>query len=89
MSVKESALDRAREAARARREAGIIIERLDPIEKSRRNPKSLRLAINGKCWDCQGGQADPGIRERIGSCAIASCCLHSVRPYQRGAEGEV
>lgn len=81
-----SALEKAREASRALRESGIKPERLDPIEKSRANPKSLRLAINGKCWDCQGGMADPGVRERIGSCPVVACCLHAVRPYQRGSE---
>lgn len=43
-------LEKAHAAMKAKREAGEL-ERLDPIEKSHRNPKSLRLAINGKCWD--------------------------------------
>jgi hypothetical protein len=79
-------LQRAQEAMRLRREQGIEVERLDPIEKARRNPKSLRLAINAKCWDCQGAQSDPGVRERIGACPISVCSLHPVRPYQRGGE---
>lgn len=83
-----SAIEKAREAMRLRREQGIKIERLSPIEKARANPKSLRLAINGKCFDCQGGDGDPGVRDRIRACSIASCCLHSVRPYQRGEEDE-
>lgn len=82
------ALEKAQARVRAMREAGIQPERLDPIEKARRNPASLRLAINGKCWDCQGSMSDPGIRERIGTCPITSCCLHPVRPYQRGEEAD-
>jgi len=27
-------------------------EHVNPIEKARLNPKSLRAAINGKCFDC-------------------------------------
>lgn len=88
MSNQNEALKKAHEAVRARREAGIQIERLDPISKARRNPSSLRLAINAKCWDCQGGMADPGIRERIGACPIKACSLHPVRPYQRGEVDE-
>jgi len=58
------------------------------LEKAQAKAREMReAAINGKCWDCQGGQSDPGIRERIGTCPVASCCLHPVRPYQRG-EGE-
>jgi len=76
-----SALDKAREAQRAKREAGEI-EILDPIEKSRRKPDSLRLAINGKCWDCIGGASDPGPRQRIRDCPCTDCTLYQVRPYQ-------
>lgn len=62
-------------------------ERLDPIERAKRNPQSRALAINAKCWDCQGGDADPGIRARIRACPITRCALHAFRPYQR-SEGE-
>lgn len=76
------ALEAAREARAAKLAAGEPIERLEPDEKARRNPTSLRLAINAKCWDCQGGKADPGIRERIANCGVERCSLHPVRPYQ-------
>ncbi len=54
----------------------------DPIERAKRNPKSLRAAIDGKCWDCQGRNADPAPRWRIGNCECADCTLYPVRPYQ-------
>lgn len=79
-------LQRAREAAAARRAAGLTVERLDPIEKARRRPTSLRLAITAKCWDCQGGNSDPNPRGRIGSCEVTKCPLHPVRPWQRSDE---
>lgn len=80
--MEKTALQKAQESLAAKRAAGEEIERLDPVEKARRNPQSLRLAINAKCWDCQGGASDPGIRDRIGSCQVSRCSLHPVRPYQ-------
>ena len=73
----ETPLQKAQRVMREKREAGEEIERLDPIEKARRNPKSLRLAINGKCWDCCCGQ-----RMEIKLCGVVDCSLHPVRPYQ-------
>lgn len=81
-------IEAAQAAMRARREAGETVERLDPLEKARRNPNSLRMAVNAKCWDCVGGDADVGVRKRIGECSVARCPLHPVRPYQRGDDGE-
>ena len=66
--------------------AGVKVERLDPIEKARRNPKSLRLAINGHCWDCIGAGADPHPKSDIRNCAILECTLWPVRPYQSLAD---
>lgn len=72
------ALEKARQAAQAKREAGEPITIMSPIEKARANPKSLRLAINGKCFDCCGF-SKPAVRD----CHITSCTLHPVRPWQR------
>ncbi len=55
----------------------------DPIERAKRNPKSLRAAIDAMCWDCQGRGVDPGTRWRIGNCEITACPLYPVRPYQQ------
>jgi len=54
----------------------------DPMEKLRQNPKSLRAAINAKCWDCVGMDSDPAPRWRIGNCEMRDCGLYAVRPYQ-------
>lgn len=81
----ESMLKAARDAAEKRKELGIKIVVKDPITKSRENPKSLRLAINGKCYDCQGGGFDPGTKEAIRECEAVDCTLNAVRPYQRKA----
>lgn len=55
---------------------------LDPIEKARQNPNSLRLSINAKCFDCVGAGADPNPRGAIRDCPIKGCALFPVRPYQ-------
>ena len=57
--------------------------RFDPIEKAKRKPTSLRLAINAKCWECQGGNLDPHPRWRIGNCEVVDCSLYPNRPYQK------
>ena len=54
----------------------------DPMEKLRQNPKSLRAAINAKCWDCVGMDSDPAPRWRVGNCERSDCGLYAVRPYQ-------
>jgi len=76
------ALSKARE-----RRAEIIsingtIKRLNPIEKAKQNQKSLRLAVNAKCYECEGEDYDPGWRGRIKDCIIPDCPLYPVRPYQ-------
>jgi hypothetical protein len=60
--------------------------RLNPIERAAKNPTSLRAAINAKCFDCQGRDADPGVVNRIRTCEIPACSLYLVRPYQKGDE---
>lgn len=78
---RTTALAKAREAVAKKRAAGQF-RVLDPIEKARNNPKSLRLAINAKCWDCVGAGSDPHPRKEIGNCVMTDCPLYPVRPYQ-------
>lgn len=44
--------------------------RQNPLDKARAKPGSIRLAVNAKCYDCQGRDADPGVTERIRTCEI-------------------
>ncbi len=62
--------------------------RLDPLTKARRNPMSLRLAINAKCYDCGGQDSDPGWHDRIRHCAVPGCPLYPVRPFQQDEADE-
>ncbi len=58
-----------------------LIERpkqLNPIEKAKKNPNSLRFAVNAKCFDCSGFER-PGVRD----CEFADCPLHRLRPWQK------
>ena len=55
-------------------------KRLDPIEKSRQNPNSLRFAINARCFDCSGFE-----RPEVTNCEFDDCPLHRHRPWQNKA----
>lgn len=79
---ENTGLEAARAAAAARKEAGIKIVVLNPIERLAKKPDSLRLAINAMCYDCQGRNCDPGVIDRIRHCAISDCPLFNVRPYR-------
>ena len=56
--------------------------RKSPIVRAKENPKSLKWAVKGKCWDCQGGDYDSHPQWRIGNCEITDCPLWTVRPWQ-------
>ena len=77
-------LEKAQAKMRELREQGIQVERKDPIQKALAKPNSLRLAVNGKCWDCQGAGYDGTkvTKDRISNCEITNCPLFGVRPYQ-------
>lgn len=77
------ALKRAHEKRLQMKAEGVELERLDPIEKARRNPTSRRYAINAKCWDCSCGQ-----RVEIRECSVVACPLWSFRPYQQKEEAQ-
>lgn len=85
-SAKQAMLKGRQEANQRKAEAkaaGIATDRLNPFERAKADPKSLRKAINAKCWDCEGGDADPHVVWRIGNCLCeATCPLYAQRPYQ-------
>lgn len=70
-------LENERARLRAIGKVGNHAQRLNPIEKARKNPKSLRMVINAKCFDCTCGQ-----RVEITHCPVTGCSLYPVRPYQ-------
>ena len=53
------------------------IQPLKPDEKARQNPRSMRLAINAKCWDCTCQQ-----KREVTRCVMVDCSLWKLRPWQ-------
>ena len=51
------------------------------LERHAENP-TRKTAIEAKCWDCQGGDADPAVFWRIGNCPIPACALYPFRPFR-------
>lgn len=80
--MANTGLERARQARKAMQEAGIAVRIKNPLEKLADNPTSLRLAINAKCYQCEGEDADQNVRWRIGNCVVPKCGLFAVRPHQ-------
>ena len=56
----------------------IEVVRLNPIQKAKENPTSLRLAINANCFQCLGNGSPQEIRD----CSSKLCPLHPVRKYK-------
>lgn len=80
--MANTGLERARQARKAMQEAGIAVRIKNPLEKLADNPTSLRLAINAKCYQCEGEDSDPHVRWRIGNCLLPECALFAIRPHQ-------
>jgi len=54
-----------------------LVEKLDPIEKAKQNPRSLRFAINAMCYDCCCFH-----KPEVRFCTAVNCPLHNLRPWQ-------
>jgi hypothetical protein len=54
----------------------------NPVEKLADRPMSLRLAVTARCWQCEGQDADPGVKGRVRDCLVTDCALWAVRPWQ-------
>ena len=57
-------------------------QHLKVLEKGGR---SLRKAVNAKCWECMGGDEDKVSRlvcDEIRNCSSYGCPLRPYRPYQ-------
>ena len=54
------------------------LTRMNPIQRSQANPRSLRLAINAKCYECLG--CLPSWRREVENCTSPKCPLFAQRP---------
>ena len=70
-------LKKAQEVNRRKRANGEEIVKKNPLEAAKENPKSLRKAINAKCWDCCCFQ-----RAEVKKCSVPNCPLYRLRPWQ-------
>jgi len=82
LCVDQTPLEKARARQAEMAALGIKPERLNPLEKAAKSPRSAALAIRAKCYDCQGQDCDPGWRERVANCPIPKCPLYPLRPYR-------
>lgn len=77
------ALEKAREAAKAKRiamqEAGETAVTLDPQQRFEANP-TRGNAINAFCYQCMGAQS--GYTKMIRECTSPKCSLFNFRPYK-------
>jgi hypothetical protein len=75
----QSKLQAAAAEYREKLKSGEIIrsKSLNPEEKAKANPNSMKYAIAAKCFDCTCGQ-----RDEIKLCPITDCSLYNFRPYR-------
>ena len=59
----------------------IAVKSLDPIQRARLKPNSLRMAVNAQCYDCIYDQSDAGSwRQQVEVCPSKNCPLYCHRP---------
>ena len=55
-----------------------------PIEVLARNPKSMRSAVNAKCYECiYDARGCGNWRQQVAACTSASCPLYAIRPLSK------
>lgn len=56
----------------------------NPVQKSKENPKSLKFAINAKCYDCTYDEKGAGNwKQQVENCGCPDCPLYSFRPVPK------
>lgn len=53
----------------------------NPIQIAIDNPRSMRAALNAKCWDCSGQS-----KVEVGRCVVEDCSLWLFRPWRGRGE---
>ncbi len=81
-NITQTPLEKAHEKMKQMRADGWRPIQLNPIDKAKKNPNSLKLAIRAMCWTCEGKDNDPGVKQRVSLCSISSCPLWLHRPWQ-------
>ena len=86
-SMNSSPLDKAR-LKKTELEAAGLLRRLSPVEKARADPRSLRKAVTAFCYECVGGDDEPGARKEVTNCTAKGCHLYPIRPWQQNDEAD-
>ena len=71
----EKMLESVERMRKIKRAAGLVV--LDPMQKAAANPRSMRRAINAKCYDCSCFQ-----KIEVKLCPSKDCPLWNLRPWQ-------
>jgi len=60
-----------------------LLKVTSPTQRAFADPKSLRKAITAFCFECMGGDGEPGARKHVRGCTSPNCPLFRVRPWQQ------
>lgn len=60
-----------------------LLKPTSPLNKALADPKSLRKAVTAFCYECVGGDGEPGARIHVRNCTTRNCPLFRVRPWQK------
>tara|TARA_R110000868_G_scaffold52052_1_gene164716 strand:+ start:1890 stop:2135 length:246 start_codon:yes stop_codon:yes gene_type:complete len=59
----------------------IDVKTINPIQRAKLKPSSLRFAINAQCYDCIYDKSDVGTwRQQVEACPSVNCPLFCHRP---------
>ena len=83
MTMQNTALIAAQKKLAEMREQGIDRVVLNPVEKAKANPTSLKYAIRAHCWQCVGADASEGAKQMVRDCSVGDkCALYPHRPWK-------
>lgn len=58
-----------------------VVHRMNPIDRAKADPTSLRKAIDHNCYECIYDAETSGTwREQVRKCSCLECPLYNVRP---------
>ena len=81
--MSNAAINAAQKKLAEMREQGIKQVILNPVDKAKANPTSLKYAIRAHCWQCVGADASEGSKQLVRDCSVGDkCALYPHRPWR-------
>lgn len=80
--MNQDKLARANAQKNALKSLGLL-KATSPVNKALADPKSLRKAVTAFCYECVGGDGEPGARIHVRNCTAPKCPLFQNRPWQK------